>query len=209
MRSSESKRVLLCDIGGVLIEFSFDLAIENWASASGRDRTALRREFCVDDQFEAFEAGRITTEAYFDHVRASLDLDLSDADMASGWNAVFLGVNQDVLELLEELRAAGIRVVGVTNTNPVHLAHWFPWYQKDFPVFDELYISTQMHCRKPERRFFEIVMQAEEIVQRDHVVFVDDGEQNVLGAHRFGIEGFVFRDPDQMRLELRERRLLL
>jgi HAD superfamily hydrolase (TIGR01509 family) len=208
VRSSETKRVLLCDIGGVLVEFSFDRAIENWASASGRESTALRREFSVDRQFEAFEAGRITTEDYFEHVRVRLDLDLSDADMASGWNAVFLGVNQDVLALLGELRAAGTRVVGVTNTNPVHLAHWLPWYQEDFPVFDELYISTELQCRKPERRFFEVVMQAEEIVQGDRVVFVDDSEQNVLGAHRYGIEGFVFRDPGQMRLELRERRLL-
>jgi FMN phosphatase YigB (HAD superfamily) len=63
VRSSESKRVLLCDLGGVLVEFSFDLAIEYWASTSGRDGSALRREFCVDDEFEAFEAGRITTEA--------------------------------------------------------------------------------------------------------------------------------------------------
>jgi len=205
---SQSKRVLLCDLGGVLVEFSFDLAIENWACASGRDSSALRRAFRVDDQFEAFEAGRITTEGYFDHLRASLDLDLPDADMASGWNAIYLGVNQDVLDLLQELRAAGVRVVGVTNTNPVHLAHWFPWYQSDFPVFDELYISTQLQCRKPERRFFDVVMRSEEIMKSDQVIFVDDGEQNVLGAHRSGIEGFVFHDPEQMRSELRERGLL-
>jgi glucose-1-phosphatase len=208
VRSSESKRVLLCDLGGVLVRLSFDLAIESWASASGRDRTALRRGFCVDDEFAAFEAGRITTESYFDHLRGSLDLDLSDAEMESGWNAIYLGVDQDVLTLLDELRGAGVRVVGVTNTNPVHLAHWFPWYQRDFPVFDELYISTHMQCRKPERRFFEVVIQGEEIVEDDLVIFVDDSEQNVLGAHRSGIEGFVFHDPDQMHMELRERRLL-
>ena len=62
MRSSESKRVLLCDLGGVLVEFSFDLAIEYWASASGGDRDALRQSFCVDQEFEAFEAGRISTK---------------------------------------------------------------------------------------------------------------------------------------------------
>jgi glucose-1-phosphatase len=200
---------LLCELGGVLVEFSFDLAIDYWASASGSDRAALRREFCVDDEFEAFEAGRITTEDYFDHVRARLELELSDSDMAAGWNAIYLGVNHDVLNLLEELRAAGVRVVGVTNTNPVHLAHWFPWYQRDFPVFDELYISTQLQCRKPERRFFEVVLHAEGIAKGDHVIFVDDAEQNVVGAHRSGIEGFLFHDPDQMRVELLERRLLL
>jgi glucose-1-phosphatase len=209
VRSSESKRVLLCDLGGVLVEFSFDLAIEYWASASGSDRAVLRHEFCVDDEFEAFEAGRITTEDYFDHVRARLDLDLSESDMAAGWNAIYLGVNQEVLTLLEELRAAGVRVVGVTNTNPVHLAYWFPWYQRDFPVFDELYISTQLQCRKPERRFFEVVLHAEGIAKGDHVIFVDDAEQNVVGARRSGIEGFLFHDPDQMRVELLERTLLL
>jgi putative hydrolase of the HAD superfamily len=120
-----------------------------------------------------------------------------------------LAVNQDVLNLLEELRAAGVRLVGVTSTNPVHFARWFPWYQRDFPIFDELYISTQLQCRKPERRFFEVVLQAEGIVGGDHVIFVDDAEQNVLGAHRSGIEGFLFQDPAQMRVELRERNLLL
>jgi glucose-1-phosphatase len=209
MRSSESKRVLLCDVGGVLIEFSFDLALEYWASTSGSDRAALRHRFRIDDEFEAFEAGRITTQGDFDHVRRCLGLDLSDTDMASGWNAIYLGVNQDVRNLLDELRAAGVRVVGVTNTNPMHLAHWFPWYQSDFPVFDELYISTQLQCRKPEGRFFEVVMQAEGIVKSDQVIFVDDAEQNVLGAHRSGIEGFLFHDPDQMRVELRRRGLLL
>ena len=192
----------------MLVEFSFDLAIEYWASTSGRDGSALRREFCVDDEFEAFEAGRITTEGYFDHLRVSLALDLPDAEMASGWNAIYLGVNQEVLNLLEELRGTGVRVVGVTNTNPVHLAHWFPWYQRDFPVFDELYISAHMRCRKPEPRFFEVVLRAEGIGDDDLVVFVDDGEQNVTGARQFGIDGFVFHDPDQMREELRERGLL-
>jgi glucose-1-phosphatase len=209
VRSPERKRVLLCDLGGVVVELSFDLAIEYWASAAGRDKAALRDQFCVDDEFEAFEAGRISTEHYFDHVRASLDMDLSDADMSSGWNSIYLGVNQDVLNLLEDLRATGVRVVGVTNTNPVHLAHWFPWYQRDFPVFDELYISTQLQCRKPERRFFEFVIEGEGIVRGDHVIFVDDAEQNVLGAHRSGVEGFVFHDSDQMREELRGRGLFL
>lgn len=208
VRSSRSRRILLCDLGGVLVEFSFDLAIDYWASASGSNGAALRRLFRVDDEFEAFEAGRITTEGYFDHVRTCLGLDLSDTDMVSGWNAVYLGVNQGVLDLLEELRTTGVRVVGVTNTNPVHLAHWFPWYQRDFPVFDELYISTQLQCRKPEPRFFELVIQAEGIVSGDHVIFVDDAEQNVLGAHRSGIEGFLFHDPEQMRAELRAHNLL-
>jgi HAD superfamily hydrolase (TIGR01509 family) len=66
-----------------------------------------------------------------------------------------------------------------------------------------------LQCRKPERRFFEVVMQAEGIVKGDHVIFVDDAEQNVVGAHRSGIEGFLFHDPDQMRVELRGRGLLL
>ena len=208
MRLSDFKRVLLCDLGGVLVEFSFDLAIEHWASASGADRAALGRQFRVDDEFEAFEAGRLTTEGYFDHLRACLDLDLSDKEMMSGWNAIYLGVNQEVLSLLKELRASGVRVVGVTNTNPAHLAHWFPWYERDFPVFDELYISSQLQCRKPERRFFELVARSEGIVKGDHVIFVDDSEQNVDGAHRSGIEGFLFHDSDQMRVELRERKLL-
>lgn len=208
MRSSDFKRILLCDLGGVLVEFSFDLALESWASASGSNRAALGQKFRVDDEFEAFEAGRLTTEGYFDHLRACLELDLSDTEIMSGWNAIYFGVNQDVLSLLKELRATGVRVIGVTNTNPVHLAHWFPWYQRDFPVFDELYISSRLQCRKPERQFFELVTQAEGIVKGDHVIFVDDSEQNVLGAHRSGIEGFIFHDPDQMRMELRERKLL-
>jgi putative hydrolase of the HAD superfamily len=191
-----------------LVEFSFDLALESWASASGSNRAALGQKFRVDDEFEAFEAGRLTTEGYFDHLRACLELDLSDTEIMSGWNAIYFGVNQDVLSLLKELRATGVRVIGVTNTNPVHLAHWFPWYQRDFPVFDELYISSRLQCRKPERQFFELVTQAEGIVKGDHVIFVDDSEQNVLGAHRSGIEGFIFHDPDQMRMELRERKLL-
>lgn len=187
---------------------SFDRAIEQWASASGADSAALGRQFRVDDEFEAFEAGGLTTEGYFDHLRACLELDLSDTEMMSGWNAIYLGVNQDVFSLLEEVRASGVRVVGVTNTNPAHLAHWFPWYQRDFPVFDELYISSQLQCRKPERRFYELVVEGERIVKGDHVIFVDDSEQNVDGALRSGIEGFLFHDPDQMRAELRERKLL-
>ena len=207
MRSSESKRVLLCDLGGVLVEFSFDLAIEYWASTSGRDGSALRRGSVLTTSSKPLKPGGSRPRATLT-TSASLALDLPDAEMASGWNAIYFGVNQEVLNLLEELRGTGVRVVGVTNTNPVHLAHWFPWYQRDFPVFDELYISAHMRCRKPEPRFFEVVLRAEGIGDDDLVVFVDDGEQNVMGARRFGIDGFVFHDPDQMREELRERGLL-
>jgi putative hydrolase of the HAD superfamily len=192
----------------VLVEFSFDLALEHWATASGGDLPTLRDRFRIDEEFNAFEAGRLTTKGYFEHLRSRLGLRLTDEEMASGWNGIYLGVNREVLHLLEQLRAAGVRVVGVTNTNPVHLGYWFPWYKKEFPVFDELYISTQLQCRKPEPRFFEIVLHAEGIVKGDRVIFVDDARANVLGAHRSGIEGFLFHGADEMRVELRERGLL-
>jgi glucose-1-phosphatase len=208
VRSPDSRRIVLCDLGGVVVEVSFDLAITSWATASECDRAELRGRFRIDDEFEAFEAGRLTTEDYFDHLRACLEVDLSDTVLVSGWNAIYLGLKADVLDIVKELRDGDVRVVGVTNTNPVHLAHWFPWYNEEFPVFDALYISTELQCRKPEPQFFEIVLQAEGVVADDRVVFVDDSEENVLGAYGSGIEGFQFHDASEMRTELRERGFL-
>jgi glucose-1-phosphatase len=207
-RTGVPKRILLCDLGGVVVDFSFSLALDSWAAASGSDGLALRDRFTMDRQFEAFEAGRLSTGGYFDHLRMQLGISLTDADMAAGWNSIYLGVNRHVLELLHELRSNGVRLVGVTNTNPVHLSHWLPWYQREFPVFDTLFISTEMGCRKPEPAFFAAVEAAEGFEEGDLVVFVDDAQENVEGGSRVGIDGFVFHDAVQMRMELRERGLL-
>jgi putative hydrolase of the HAD superfamily len=205
MVSAGGRRILLSDIGGILVGFSWERAISHWAAASATDAETIRGRFAIDDQFELFETGSLTSAAYFAHLRQTLHVAVSDGELTAGWNAIFTGVDGEVKQLLEESRTSGVRVIGVTNTNTVHLTAWWPWYQAEFPVFDAVYASPEIGCRKPDRAFFDYVLRVEGVGVEDDVVFVDDVAENVDGASRAGIPGFVYHNVEQMRMQLHDR----
>ena len=84
-----SVEALLFDVGEVVIEIDFR-SVASWAGAAGTAADALQARFAFDDAYQRHERGEIAAGEYFAALRSSLGIDLSDAALVTGWNAIYV-----------------------------------------------------------------------------------------------------------------------
>ncbi len=196
-------RAVLSDLGGVLIRLSWRNAFDFWARSVGQDADAIERRFRFDAEYAAWETGAITEASFLDHLRTMIGAPLDLPAFEKGWNRVNAGINLGVFNLYRRLRAEGVRIVGVTNTNPVHRRHLSVKYARAFAALDSIYASTDLQARNPGPIFFDRVLAAVRLT-KSQVVFFDDTQSIVLGAEAYGIRSFVYTDPASMARALRD-----
>ena len=100
--------------------------------------------------------------------------------------------NPPVLEIADELRKRGKRVVCGSNTCEGH------WQKMNACAsleshFDRCYLSQRMGLAKPDVRCFDYILRSEGVNARD-ALFIDDTRANIEGAEKAGMRGFLFRD---------------
>jgi hypothetical protein len=91
---------LLFDLGNVVFDLDFSLAIARWASHAACDEALIRERFRKDDAYRRHGRGEIDDDAYFTGVRAMLGIDISNAQLLDGWNAMYVGEMPDMADLL-------------------------------------------------------------------------------------------------------------
>ena len=108
-------------------------------------------------------------------------------------------LDSHVLEIVEELKEKGYRVVCATNTEKAHYE-----YHRDsgqYAVFDAVYTSLQLGEVKPDNAFFEKILATEQ-VKPDEVLFVDDLSENCEAAAKLGLSAIMYADPVELRWQL-------
>ena len=191
MSRGGTPKALLCDLGGVLIDVDFNRAIDAWAPFSELPRTALLAAFRLDLEYQQHERGEIGADEYFAHLRTTLRLDATDAELAAGWNAILLGEKQETLALIERARKR-VPAYLFSNSNATHKAVWMSRYPRVVNAFDEVFVSSDLGFRKPEPEAFMTV--ARRIgVPMDAILFLDDSLENVEGARAVGMQAVHVR----------------
>jgi glucose-1-phosphatase len=97
--------------------------------------------------------------------------------------------NHQMVQLLGDLRAAGHRVVCGTNTCESHYSHIIESGMTGW--FDAVYASHLMGSAKPDRRFFEYILEREGAAAHE-VFFTDDLPEHVSAAQALGIDAVRF-----------------
>lgn len=112
-----------------------------------------------------------------------------------------LGLREDRLELVHEISAAGLNTAVVTN----NVAEWRPlWLDGLGDVFDEVIDSSAVGCRKPEPEIYALALRRLGVADPASVVFIDDFESNIAGAHKAGMVGVHCTTDIDLRLALVE-----
>src|SRR6266403_1612575 len=82
---------LLFDLGRVVLDIDFNKVLSCWAAHADCEPAHLLARFTRDDAYHRHERGEIDDATYFAALRASLGVELSDAQFLEGWNAIFVG----------------------------------------------------------------------------------------------------------------------
>ncbi len=192
---------LLFDLGGVLVDIDFDRALGAWAPYSSLSVEGLRREFRFDLQYQRHERGEIAASEYFDHLASTLNLTADRAEIARGWNSIFIGEFSQTRMMVEAMREF-LPCYAFTNTNAAHMATWSTLFPELVGSFDRIFASHEMGLRKPERAAFEHISDATGIAAGS-IMFFDDLLENVQAAAEAGLQGVHVRSPEDVRNSLR------
>ena len=125
--------------------------------------------------------GNVSAEEYWSRFR-----DLTGFDLPGDpWADLFTPERRPAMyDLVERLKAAGVRVVAGTNTIDAHYAIHDD--RGDYAVFDRVYASNLMHVSKPAHGFWHHILR-EEGVHAHEALFIDDLAENVAAAAAVGV----------------------
>jgi 2-haloacid dehalogenase len=193
------------DLGGVLIDWD--------------PRHLYRQLFDDPDEMESFLA-EVTTAEWNGHQDAGRPwaeaIEILVAEYPERrelieafhrrWPEMLAGEIPGTLDVLAELRAAGVRLLALSNWS----AEMFPVALERFDFlawFEGIVISGEVGVNKPERRIFQHL--AERFgVEPEAAVFVDDSAANIDAATDLGFRAIQFTDATALRQALVQLGLL-
>lgn len=189
--SLDATDALLFDLGGVVIEIDFNRAFTRWAAHANHSLETIQTKFAFDDFYQRHERGEISAAQYFDSLRTSLGINLSDAQFVDGWNAIYIREVPGIAALLQRVQKK-LPIYAFTNSNPTHQHVWAKRFTEVLGLFHTVFVSSELGKRKPEPAAFHAVAAAIG-VELQRLVFFDDSLENVEGARAIGLRAIHVR----------------
>ena len=199
------------------------------ASVSDRDRK-LREEYAVKYAHESHPEilyDEVFRDLYADRgIVPDQPLVLHTAQMFRACSVKYVRLYAHAKELLEALRAAGKRVYLLSNAQRTFTEYEMR-YLGIYDLFDGVQISSDHGCKKPDERFFRILLERFGLKAEESLMIGNNRYDDIAGAARVGMDGFYIHsalspepetDPEtsvpanycmmKMNLRLLQKRLL-
>lgn len=191
-----SADVLLFDLGRVVLDIDFNKALTCWAGHAGCAPAEIAARFVREESYRHHEVGKIDDAAYFESLRQSLGIRLSDGQLLEGWNAIFVGEMPGIAALLARA-AKRLPLYAFSNTNNAHVEYFPVAYADVLGHFREMFLSSAIGLRKPDADAYDHVVKAIG-VPASRIVFFDDLADNIDGARARGLIGVHVRSTDDV-----------
>lgn len=198
-------KTIVFDFGGVLVDWN--------------PRYFYRTIFSSEKEMEWFLANVCNTEWNLRHDRG-IRFEDNWQELAAqypqyetqikqyytGWPTMLHGEIPGAHALVDELKARGYKLYGLTNWS----AQTFPIALKRFEMFrkiDGIVVSGQEKCIKPDEKLFKILLKRFDL-QAENCVFIDDNAANTTTAARLGFDVIHFQGIEALRADLQQRGIL-
>jgi len=191
-----SADALLFDLGRVVLDIDFGKVVASWAGHAGCAPRDLLERFSPDEAWRRHERGEISDAAFFESLRATLGIGITDTQFLEGWNAIFTGEMPGIAAMLARARAR-LPLYAFSNTNCAHVEYFSRAYAEVLGHFREIYLSSTIGLRKPEAAAYDHVVKAIGI-PASRILFFDDSAENVAGARARGLSAVLVTSPDDV-----------
>jgi 2-haloacid dehalogenase len=193
-------RAVVFDLGGVLIDWDPRYLYRKLFDGRTAEMEAFLAEVATKEWNHRQDGGRPWAEAVEELCAEHPDKRELIAAYASRWEEMLGGPIEGTVEVLAELREAGVPLYALSN-----------WSAETFPRARELYdflgwfdgyvISGEVGITKPDRRIYEHLLTTFALEPAD-VFFTDDLVANIEAAQALGFEAALFRGPEPLRRDL-------
>jgi len=176
-------RVLLFDLGGVLIELN---ELSTFLHLNGDEMSVnkLWSDWLSSPAARAFEMGISTKEQFADKYIEETNLPIKRNEFLNAFTQLPKGLYPDAHRLIERCRDRYF-IACLSNTNTLHWQRLTHEMGID-GMFDQHFASHLTGKLKPDRESFEHVLQSLNC-DPSAILFLDDNEMNVKAARSVGI----------------------
>lgn len=191
------------DLGSVLVYLDKESCIEAFVKLGLKDATAFIGQSGQEGVYGELELGLITEDEFYSKIRAIINSSATDEEIAAAWNKMILHTPVRLLHLILKLRSLGKKVYLLSNVNPIHIRNMMENHFRQIEgkninsYFDKLFLSHEMHLKKPDCRIFESVKSAINC-DANRSIFFDDNLDNVEAAKSCGFNALQVLTPDAM-----------
>lgn len=192
-------RAIIFDIGRVLIRVNVSLATSGLAEGIALSPQEIWSAIEKDPRWPDWQEGRISPMDWHLHLAKRLGGKLSFEQFVQVWNRALDPQPIHNNAFLQKL-STGYRLAVLSNTDPLHVAHMESTYQflRSFPV--RIY-SCRVAASKPNPLIYKEALRACK-VRSEEAIYIDDIAAYAEAAERLGMQGIVFKSPDQLQSDL-------
>lgn len=199
--TSPKVRAIIFDIGRVLIRVNVARAMTGLADGLSLSPEEVWSALEKDPRWRDWQEGRMSPQDWHLHVSRRLGSKLSFERFVEVWNRALdpTPIHEEVF--LEKL-GKKYRLAVLSNTDPLHVAHMEKSYGF-FGLFPVRTYSCRVGASKPNPVIYKEALRACK-VRAQEAVYVDDVPAYAQAATQLGMQGIVFRSPEQLQSDLRK-----
>jgi putative hydrolase of the HAD superfamily len=198
-------RVIVFDLGNVLIPFDYSLAARelNIIEAGLGDKF-LNSYNSMYGVHRSFERGDITNEEFLNQMLEMCD-HIIDAETFCRIYSCIFRIDEDMVRLVKTLKAK-YKVVLLSNTNEIHRKYYYGNLEF-MDIFDKIVLSYEVGAVKPESAIYREVENFTGYKPSEHI-FIDDVEAYTAGAKAMGWDAIQFEGYDLLVEQLKKRGII-
>ena len=200
--SSKIKNIIF-DLGGVILDIDENIVFNELAKL-GIDIKQAFHSPELQQILSNFDTGIYTAPTFRKKMKAFFHIEKqTDQKFDSIWNAMLLDIPRERIEAIEQVKKH-YKIFLMSNSNEIH----YDLYVRDLQLrfgyheFDELfnksYFSFAEHLEKPDPRFFELILDHEQLLPEE-TLFIDDTETNIKAAQQLGIRTYHISRQELVR----------
>ena len=184
---------IILDFGKVLVTYDFHATVDSWGMTP-QDRADFNASILSREWNLRIDRGDKSFLEYVEELSALYPhLSKWFRKFYDEYDSFITGEMPGMRELLTELKAKGMKLYGLSNWSETV----YPILKK-YPIFqllDGMVISCEIKMVKPEPGIYLHLLEKYHL-KADECLFLDDKEENVLGARAVGMHSEVFTDAD-------------
>jgi HAD superfamily hydrolase (TIGR01509 family) len=200
-------RTVISDLGRVVLWFDNNIFLRKLADRAGKPFAEVKAAVHGDlELLRRFDAGAVTPAGFHGRVQEMVGAAISYAEFYEMYADIFTP-NPAAIDVLARSKAAGYRVLLLSNTDPER----FAFVRRRFPeilFFDGYVLSYELKLLKPDPAIY-LAAARHGSSEPAECVFIDDMEENVKGAVAAGLHGILYRLETDLAGELRKLGLAL
>ena len=181
---------LLFDFGEVLVNLSRKKSVAAFQALGAEVADdVVPASWSFGGIFRDLENGKITERQFFDNLNRALGIQATDDQLRVAWNAILQDIPLYKLNLLLDLRK-DYSVYMASNTNKIHMDYTREYLFRDGghtidDFFDKLYLSYEIGASKPEKAFFDNIID-DAGLKPEETLYLDDSPANIEAAWKLG-----------------------